>query len=199
MKWTGAIFDFDGVIFDSEHAVHKAGNAVLKEHKLNEVSAEEFRKRKGNDWEWYERRGVSVPHKDIRNLFYQHFDRRSCGVTRNIRAVLHEFSTGNIPCGIVSAHNKDELVETLDRFRLRHYFKEVVGDTLHKKEMLEHLCERFSSPPSQTLFIGDLASDMEHGNKAELVTVLLAPPDYPHTEDAHHHIHELRELLYFLK
>lgn len=104
-----------------------------------------------------------------------------------------------IPCGIVSAHRHDDLLQKILDFEIHQYFDYVIGGAYHKDEALLKACRELGCLPEEVFFVGDMLSDMRDGRKAGVKTVLLAPEDSPYRKEADHHITELRTLLCLIK
>ena len=193
-KYRALLWDFDGVIFDSDKAVCRAVNVLLTHHGLQTIPYAEFRHRTDNHFEWYVKKGVTWGTEEIRNFFYRHYDTSDCGLVDGVSEVLAFAREQGLQNGIVSAHHTDDIRVKLARFGIDEHFPCVSGGTAHKKEALDETCATLGVACSEALFVGDMLSDVRDGRAAGVTTVLLAPVDSPHASEAHHHITDLRQL-----
>ncbi len=193
-KYRAVLWDFDGVIFDSDRAVWHAANAVLSAHGLEQEPYEKFRHRTNNHFKWYLERGVPWSEQEVRAFFFKNYDSSTCGLIPGVHETLAHFHRQGVRCGIVSAHRYEDVVAKLERFGIARYFSHVVGDAYHKQEALKDACTVFEVESVEALFVGDMLSDVIDGKAAGVITVLFAPIDSPHAAQAHHHITDLAQL-----
>ena len=194
-KYQAVVWDFDGVILDSEEAAWHATNAVRAKHGLQPEVREIYRHRPTNRSWWHIDRGVPLGAGECQKLWREHYDDSLCSLVDGVLELLSHHQTEEIPCAIVSANDHSSINLKLEKFDLHDYFAYVSGGTWDKKERLSAVCRRFSIAPSNALFVGDLLSDLQDGKAAGLTTVLLAPADSPHAPEAHHHITHLEQLV----
>lgn len=194
-KYQAVVWDFDGVIFDSEEAAWRATNAVRAKHGLQPEVREIHRHRPTNRSWWYIERGIPLEPKECQKLWLEHYDNSSCGLVDGALELLGLFQSCGIPSAIVSAHRGYDIQAKLEKFGIVDHFAHVLGDTWDKKENLLKVCGHLGVSPANALFVGDLLSDVEDGKTAGLTTVLFAPADSPHAPEAHHHITHLGELI----
>lgn len=188
------LWDFDGVIFDSDKAVLQARNAILRHHGLAEQPFEEYRHRPHNHFRYYRERGIELSDGEIRNFFYAAYDPSDCGLVAGVRTVLSHLHISGVTCGIVSGHTQKDIHEKLVQFGIGRYFSFVRGGVFHKKESIEEACVLLAVPVAETWYVGDMFADVEDGKAAGVTTVLYAPHDYPYRAHAHHHITDLVQL-----
>lgn len=198
LKYRAVLWDFDGVIFDSDKEAWRAGGALLAHHGLEMEPYERFRHRASNHWQWYFERGVPWSTEECRTFFYAHYDLSGCGLVAGVREILPHLRDRDVSCGIVSAHHTDDIITKLEKFGIAEHFPHVAGDAYHKKEALEEACKALGVECAEALFVGDMLSDVADGKAAGVATVLFAPADSPHVTEAHHHITELPQLLKLL-
>lgn len=194
LKYQVVLWDFDGVIFDSDKAVWRAACALLLRHGLMPEPYEKFRHRANNHFKWYAERGVPWSEEECREFFYKHYDTSACGLMNGVREMLAYLRDQEVRCGIVSSHHLDDILIKLQKFDIAEHFPHILGGAWHKREALEKACAMFEVPRAEALFVGDMLSDVTDGGAAGVTTVLFAPSDSPHAAEAHHHIVDLKQL-----
>ena len=193
-KYQAVIWDFDGVIFDSEEACWRATNAVRAKHGLQPEARETHRHRPTNRPWWYIERGIPLEPKECQRVWREHYDNTLAGLVEGALDLLHHLKGNGIPSAIVSANATNDIRVKLGNLGAINHFVHVLGDTWDKKDNLLKVCDHFGIAPPDALFVGDLLSDVEDGKAAGVTTVLFAPADSPHAPEAHHHITRLDQL-----
>ncbi len=194
-KYQAVVWDFDGVIFDSEEAAWRATNAVRAKHGLQPEAREVHRHRPTNRSWWYIERGIPLSAEECGKSWREHYDTSLCSLVEGALELLSHLQAYEMPSAIVSANRKHDVHAKLEQFGVASYFAHVFGDSWSKKDNLLQVCAHFGVAPADALFVGDLLSDVEDGRAAGLTTVLLAPADSPHAPEAHHHITHLKHLV----
>ena len=194
-KYQAVVWDFDGVIFDSEEAAWRATNAVRAKHGLQPEARETHRHRPTNHSWWYIERGIPLSVEECQKLWHEYYDPTFCGLVDGVLELLSHLQTEEIPSAIVSANRKGSINLRLEKFGLVDHFAHVFGDSWNKKDNLLQVCAHLKVAPANAIFVGDLLSDVQDGRAAGLTTVLLTPADSPHAPEAHHHITRLEHLV----
>lgn len=194
VKYRAVLWDFDGVIFDSEEAGWRTTNMIRAKYGLQPETRETHRHRPTNHSSWYIERGIPLGPQECRQLWNEHYDNSLVGLMEGALELLHHLKEKGIPSAIVSAHSVGDIQVKLGNLGVVDHFAHVLGDAWDKKENLIDVCNRLGILPLDALFVGDLPSDVLDGRAAGVTTVLLAPPDSPHSGKAHHHISSLEQL-----
>ena len=198
MIYRAVLWDWDGTLFDSDRECWRANTKVHVKHGLPTEGYEVYRRRIGNGIV----RSVGPIAQNIidqvRVDFFTEFDSSNCHLIEGVDEVLFEIKRRGLSCGIVSAHGESEIIERMEKFGITHHFRRVVGGMRNKSPALLNVCDEFGVAPKETLFVGDLLSDVLDGNAAGLHTVLYAPDDYPHMQYPTHRIAHLREIIRLL-
>ena len=194
-KIEAVVWDFDGVIHDSETFICDTANHLLLKHGLQEVSYEEFRNRQSNDWTFYRERGMTLTDSQFREFFYGFYESSKCGLVEGVLHTLGLLCDQGICCAIVSAHRTVGVEQKLRELAITSFLSPVIGGTVHKSDAMREVCRMLEVPPENALYVGDLRSDVSEAREAGLVSVLLAPPDYPYRDEAQYHINCITELL----
>jgi HAD superfamily hydrolase (TIGR01549 family) len=198
-KYQAVLWDWDGVIFDSDREIWRATGVALAHYDAQVEPYEIFRHRKSNHLSRYIDYGVPESAKEeLGRIFFEHYDISRCGLMKGVREILLHLQNTSVPCGIVSAHQTEEILLKLSQFGAAHHFQHVIGAAWHKQQALIDVCDKFEVSPENVLFVGDMLSDVLDGKAAGVTTVLYAPVDSPHATKAHHHITSLEQLISLL-
>ncbi|MFZ3043725.1 MAG: HAD family hydrolase [Minisyncoccia bacterium] len=193
-KYRAILWDFDGVIYNSDKAAWVAANVLLSRHGIPPETYEKFRHRANNHFDWYVERGIPWDAEECRAFFHEVYDDSGCGLVSGAHGVLTRLRDQRMPCGIVSARGLESLVPKLHAFGMNEYFYPILGGSHFKQEALKSACKTLGVEPASILFIGDMLSDVRDGNAAGVTTILFAPADSPHASNADYHITHLEQL-----
>lgn len=170
----GAIlFDFDGVILDTEWSIYESMLEVFRENG-HELPLEEYVKCIGSDFNTWS------PEKMLEELTGKSFDWDEIWVRRNqwirseiekldampgVRETLERCQERSIPCGVVSSSTQDWVVGWLQKLGLDGCFDEIVtrGDAARIKPAPDLYLEgvkRMKLPPADCLVIEDSMNGM---------------------------------------
>jgi HAD superfamily hydrolase (TIGR01549 family) len=167
------IFDVDGTILDTEKAILKSLQKILR-HELNkEFPLEELRF------------ALGIPGKEtLKRLHISDIDRvhpswckavlefsHEVSLFNSIEGVIKELYGSEIKTGIVTSKTKQELIDEFDPFSLGSFFEHTIcaNDTEKHKPHPEPLLtclERLNIPPENALYIGDSIYDMQCAQQA---------------------------------
>jgi phosphoglycolate phosphatase-like HAD superfamily hydrolase len=165
------IFDFDGVIVESEHIKSRAFDALYREHGAAAAAAAVA---------YHQANGGISRRKKIRHLHetllgieldeetLEALCRRfsalvedevvGCGWVRGAREVLAS-QFGRRPLFVVSGTPQDELTRIIERRGLARWFAEVHGSPPEKATTIRAILARRDLDPGAVLFVGDAAAD----------------------------------------
>jgi phosphoglycolate phosphatase-like HAD superfamily hydrolase len=165
------IFDFDGVIVESEHIKSRAFDALYREHGSG-VAAAAVAHHEANGG-ISRRKKIRCLHKtllgiDLADSALDALCRRFstlvedevvvCDWVRGAREVLAE-QGGRRPMFVVSGTPHDELARIVDRRSLIGSFVEVHGSPPEKPCTIRSILRRHALAPGAVLFVGDAAAD----------------------------------------
>jgi phosphoglycolate phosphatase-like HAD superfamily hydrolase len=166
------IFDFDGVIVESEEIKTRAFAALYREHGADVVAAiVEHHQANGGisrrkKIRWCHRTQLGIePDEPALDLLCQRFSALVedevvasdwvAGAEQALRN-LH----GRLPLFVVSGTPHDELCRIFARRQLSHWFVEVWGSPREKPEIIEDILSRHQYDRRRVLFVGDSAADL---------------------------------------
>jgi phosphoglycolate phosphatase len=168
------IFDFDGVIFNTEEPVFRMLKKLLRKHGLKIKTDEELKELwKLNFYKSIEQRGIKGKQLDkfkkecedeLRNMHMHVFHK--------IPPTLAELSK-HYYLAVISSNFKNILISNLKKRKLLGYFSAVVGaDVIESKtRRLEKVLNIFKIKPSEAVYIGDTAGDIKEAKKVKMKTM----------------------------
>lgn len=167
-----AVFDCDGVLFDSNNIKSDAFARSIRNERPDAVAAFlEYHAKNGGvsrnaKFQWFYRDYLKLGQwesaaKEAALRFAA--EMRECLAvaqkTEGVADLLKRLGERQVTCHVVSAGAADEVDRMITHNGLRGYFGQILGSDKTKKENLDHLeAERLLNPPS--IFIGDAESDM---------------------------------------
>lgn len=183
----GAIlFDFDGVILDTEWSIYESMLEVFRDHG-HDLPLEEYVKCIGSDFNTWS------PEKMLEDLTGKSFDWKEIGVRRNkwirseiekldampgVRETLDRCRELEIPCAVVSSSTRDWVQGWLEKLGLLSHFGEMVtrGDAERIKpapDLYLEAVKRMKLPASECLVIEDSMNGMlsAHGAGCPVVAI----------------------------
>ena len=164
------VFDFDGVIVESNHIKHTAFNDLFKDYSehseimqyhLAHNAVDRYRKFRhiakdilkiSGDTEKLETEWAD----NFRDMTRERII--DCSYVAGARELL-EYLKGRAPMFLASATPKSELDVILESKELTGYFDEVFGSPIVKSEVLKMLLGRLECGPEELLFVGDSPED----------------------------------------
>ncbi|EEK48424.1 HAD family hydrolase [Bacillus cereus ATCC 10876] len=171
--FTSIIFDVDGTILDTEHAILKSLQKVLKEELKREYALQDLRF------------ALGIPGKEtLRRLNVANVDEihpkwsksvldfsHEVSVFEELEDVIKKLSINNLKLSIVTSKTRQELIEEFDPFGLSAYFEHTICacDTEKHKPHPEPLLtclKRLDVPNNEAIYIGDSIYDMQCAKSA---------------------------------
>lgn len=168
------IFDFDGVIFNTEEPIYKLLQKICKKYKCPIKDKKDFKKLFAvNFYKSMEKRGVKGKKLDkfkkecedeLRNIHMHVFHK--------IPPTLAELSK-HYYLAVISSNFKNILISNLKKRNLLGYFSAVVGaDVIESKtDRLVKVLDIFKIKPSEAVYIGDTAGDIKEAKKVKIKTM----------------------------
>ena len=184
------IFDLDGTLVDTAPDFKNSINYMLNELNESEVSLEEIRNWVGYGARELIRRTVvdkNIPHDEQRieemlKIFLLHYTHNiddDSVLFNNVRNVLEFLKNNGIKLAVCT--NKMERLSNilLEKLNVLHMFDYLVGgDSLSKSKPdpfpLLNICEKLNTEISDSIMIGDSATDLKAGKGAGMPVVLVS-------------------------
>ncbi|MFL0364409.1 HAD family hydrolase [Bacillus sp. PK3_68] len=202
------VFDVDGTILDTERAILKSLQKILREEQGKKYPLEELRF------------SLGIPGKEtLKKLQISDIDRihlkwskavldfsGEVSIFAGLEEVIHYLHQSKIKTGIVTSKTKQELMDEFDPFGLRPFFDHTIcaNDTEKHKPHPEPLltCLKIlGCEPEASLYIGDSIYDMQCAQQAgaKFALALWGAKAIKGFESAHYILEEPQDLLNVLK
>ena len=176
MKYKNLIFDFDGVLAESNEIRFNGFRQLFKKFPRYQVDRLIAYAKANGGVSRYEKiryffkeiRGESVAIERVQelaerfsDLVYQEVvDARP--VKGSLEFLAQNFSVFDF--ALVSGSDQIELRSVCHAREIEHFFKEILGSPINKKENLARLLKNLAWKASETVYIGDSKNDLEAAN-----------------------------------
>lgn len=183
-KYKHIIWDWNGTLFNDVDFCRKIINKILITENLKPLSINEYR----NIFtfpvkEYYRKAGLDfskTPFEVLGKIFMDEYEvqKYSCDLFNGTIELLKLINEKGIEQSILSAYKQDNLLDILDNYSIKRYFKFIVGlDNIYaggKAELGLKLMDMIGIDKSQILFIGDTLHDAEVASLMDVDSVLLS-------------------------
>lgn len=168
------IFDFDGVIFNTEETVFKMLRKLCKRYKYDIKDKKEFLEMYNeNFYKSIAKKGIKGKKLDkFKKECEEELKKLHLRVFQHIPPIMEKLSH-RYYLAIISSNFKNILVENLRKHRLLGYFSLLVGaDFIESKvKRIEFCLEKFNIKPSEAIYVGDTTGDIKEAKKAKVKTI----------------------------
>ncbi|MEN9390612.1 MAG: hypothetical protein RLZZ283_712, partial [Candidatus Parcubacteria bacterium] len=187
------IFDWDGVLFDSNKRIYRAIYRLIKllgdPEKIRDLTEErvaetydappaEYIARFGiTDFDAARAVYAKITEEVKRELPEEDVYPEVIAMLRDVRA-----QKPKMKFAIISAGHADEIELILARHGIRHYFETIVGGQYDKKSAVREVTEKCKSAPERTLYFGDLPADINDTKGSGTGVKSVAVARTPHAE-----------------
>ncbi|OHX14281.1 HAD family hydrolase [Chromobacterium sphagni] len=185
------VFDWNGTLIDDIELAVAAVNRCCERFQVPPVTRERYRRDFGFPIaDFYARLGFDFARNsfaEIVAVYLGHFDAHvgHCRLHAGASELLDWADARGIGASVLSASQRDVLLQTLESKRLLHRFEHVVGlDHSHANSKLEEarqLQQRLRRPAASTLFVGDTLHDWEVASQVGWRVLLLDTGHQDHT------------------
>ena len=184
-----AIFDFDGVILDSENYKMDAHVALFSDHpKVNEIKEYIYSSAGINRYHKYRHIHENILQTDYTPEIEKELSDRYDAATFEglkelplIEGVEDYLKILNIPRYIASSTPQHALDKIVDVRNLRSYFTGIYGNPTLKNNVVEMAMEDLNLKPEQIVFFGDTMTDFRaaEATGAHFIAVASDPSKFP--------------------
>lgn len=167
------IFDFDGVIFNTEDVAYKLVKNLCKKQGIELKTKEEFKEMyNANFYKTMKKKGVKGKElDDFKKECEERLAKLHLKIFKAMPKVLKDLSHKYF-LGIISSGFKEVIKKNLYERQLLNYFSLIIGSEVESKTKKIGLClERFQLKPSEALYITDTAGDIKEAKKAKIKTM----------------------------
>lgn len=178
------LFDFNGTLVDDLDLCLELLNTMLKLRNHKTVSKEKYLEIFSFPViEYYKKAGFKFPEDnfpELADFFIEQYSRRNieCPLFDNVIEVLEYFKSKGKNLVIISASEKNLLLEQLKKYRIDHYFSDVSGlDNINASSKIESaklFIKDKNYDLSKTVFIGDTLHDLEVSDALNVNCILIS-------------------------
>lgn len=165
------IWDWNGTLLDDAWLCNEIINKLLEDNYLPKITLDEYKEH--FDFpvkKYYENIGFDfdlISFEKLSDIFISEYNRRKfeCKLQKDAERVIKFYYEKNIPQSILSARQHTDLIEDLEHYNLRKYFKFISGLDNHyaagKIENGKKLIDKIGENPKDIIFIGDTTHDFD--------------------------------------
>ena len=166
-----ALFDWSGTLSDDRMPVYNANMKILAEHEIPAISFSEFLSlQSSNPVEFCRHYGIVIDSKEAMQRFERYFTEVAALVAPHAYEgavdVLKKAKSLGAIIGIVSSHPAEKIDHEARHYGLRNFIDFIEGGSVNKTVTLQVACSKQDARPSQTIYIGDMTSDIGHARAA---------------------------------
>lgn len=167
------IFDVDGVLADTHHAMWLGCNKVFEVHGGNApATPRDFLSTVCTPFgKFYRERGAVGSDDEFTKTYFSVADHDGSPLFADVRMILPQLYRRGIIMGIISGHKQTSLRERFRQVQLDGYFRSIVGDTHDKVGAMQSFSSSHGVPPERVYYVGDLISDVRDAREAGIVPV----------------------------
>ena len=193
MRYKSIIFDFDGVIIDSNKVKDKAFYSIFLDYGKNVASFSHNYHLENRGVSRFDKvahviKKFSLPKKDYKKIINNFSSIVFKGVCESpLVEGIKEFLVINhnkYNFYIISATPTDELLAILEELKLKSYFNDIYGSPNNKKYWLADLTKKNTILVDDSLFVGDAFSDKDAAKKYSIDFCLRLTGDNNHLIDS---------------
>lgn len=184
------IFDYNGTLINDRHVHEGSAFAVFDAHSIVRPSVDILRssvmKNINAMFTWFYAHGIprSVTPQEIRAIRDAYFEehRNTETVMEGAQETLEYWLNRNKKSVIVSGARREHILWGLRKFRLEHYFSEIVSDSWgKKKEALLRVLQTFGQKPRNAFYLDDTYDGLAAAVAANIPSYGITQASY-HTE-----------------
>ena len=168
------ILDWSGTVVDDLGAVVQATNDVFREFGRAEISSDAFRSEFAPPLSrFYERFLPAVPMERIDELYHSRFQirREEVGLLPGARDFLEFCRRSRRELYALSTMYGHHFNEQVQRLGVQDYFHKVYAEVIDKADEMRRVILENHLVPDETVFVGDMAHDIEAAKKSGLLAV----------------------------
>jgi len=180
---TAILFDFDGVIVDSEALHHRAYELALAPYGLSSIPFDVYADRFSNRGVGLEYCTEQIPGLDVARMkqekdrWFRQLLETEARLLPGVESVLRSLSVGR-PLAIATGSSREAARSVLERFGLTACFRRVVGREDYRRDKPEpdaflHACAELAEPPARCLVVEDSYKGLRAAFRAGIPCVVV--------------------------
>jgi len=194
------LFDWSGTLMDDLTTNYKATMYIFEKLGGKLVSFEEYRKMFFLPYMNFWKKHFPDCTKDqILKLFREGLDASGdTGLYLGVKDVLKRLYDKGIKLVVMSSGSQEKIIADAKRYSVFDYFQEINGNILDKAKVITEILQRNNFQPEETMYIGDMAHDIEAGKKGGVVSIGISwghkPKEMLEAANPDHLISDIAEL-----
>ena len=179
MNIEAVIFDWDGVLNDSGHALYEAYMVVSEKLGLPKITFPRFRKLWESDYRKFEAKiGITEDKRHIsEKVWFESYTKLMEGVSLfpGAKDFLNEIKN-NHKIGLVTVGSIKRITKEINRYRLENVFDSIITEEDTKKlkpdpEALFVCANKLKVNPKDCVYVGDSRGDILAARNADMISV----------------------------
>jgi len=183
-RYDNIIWDWNGTLINDMWLCVEVVNKILTNHNGLQLDVPKYKEVFGFPIvDYYKKIGIDLNKESFEALtdkFIPGYEAKikTCELHTGVKEILNSFNLNKVNQYILTAGHKESVIELLEHYAIRNYFKEVEGLDNHRAESKEtkgkQLIKRNHIDKSKTVLIGDTIHDYEVANSIGVDCVLIA-------------------------
>ena len=167
------LFDWSGTLMDDLTTTYKATVYIFEKLGGKPMSFKEYRKMFFLPYmNFWKQHFPDCTKEQIGQLFREGLDASDdTGLYPGVRDVLKRLCDKGIKLGIMSSGPQEKIIADAKRYGVFDYFQEINGTIADKAEVITDILQRNNFEPEETIYVGDMAHDIEAGKKGGVVSI----------------------------
>ena len=184
MRIKAIIWDWNGTLLDDCNICLMGINKLLVERKLPELTKSKYKQiftfpvkkyyeAAGFD---FSKEAFDIPAIEFIDIYYNNLDKAK--LYDGALEMLQYFKDSGLKQLILSATENEYLINTIEKYNLKHFFEQIQGTDDHFAHSKAHKAKLFRNQldfnSDEILYIGDTLHDIEIGEILECKTILVS-------------------------
>lgn len=167
------LFDWSGTLADNLTTIYRATMYVFEKLGGKPMSFKEYRKRFSLPYmNFWKKHFPDCTKEQISQLFREGLDASGdTGLYPGVKDVLKRLYDKGIKLVVMSSGSQEKIIANAKRYGVFDYFQEINGNILDKVGVITEILQRNNFQPEETIYVGDMAHDIEAGKKGGVVSI----------------------------
>jgi len=167
------LLDWSGTLTDNLTTIYRATMYVFEKLGVKPMSFEEYRKKFSLPYmNFWKKHFPDCTKEQISQLFREGLDMSAdTGLYSGVKDVLKRLYDKGIKLVVMSSGSQEKIIADAKRYSVFDYFQEINGNILDKTEVITGILKRNNFQPQETMYVGDMAHDIEAGKKGGVVSI----------------------------